>query len=193
MDITNGFVNLRNLYDTQNYNVNQVLRLDYDYNGLSVSLIYTQANHAEHEFVLVLHIDNTHYPLSFHVNVQNEHFIVNPFFNYNYKDINRHYYQENGVSLFPGQMIDYIFNNIHETNAITENARYVANAYHNVPNHECPYYRTYKRVKMSPKMKQKIRDKYDNAEEIITFFDDNNCTLVFTADISLAHELVLEL
>ena len=195
MDFTNGFIALDAIYNQKCLNIEQILRLEYNYNGLVISLLYTQKNDTKYEIVLIIRTKNEDYPLSFHINHGNGTYELNPFFNYNYTAINRQYRKlNNNNNLSPVQLFAYLNSNITKSQVHTENANYITRVFNNAPNHECPYYMTYRRSKMSQKMKAKIREKYTNHKEIIDFFDkQNNCTLVFTSDPQKAKKLVLKL
>lgn len=195
MDFTNGFIQLNCIFDKSVFSVNQMLRLDFVYNRINISLLYSKQNHTDKELVLIIRMEDKDYPIAFHINSDNGKYYLNPFFKSNYTDINRIYrFLNSSRNFIPSQLFEYINEHICDFDIMTTTHTEVINTFRNSLNHECPYYYTYRRMKMSDKMKEKIREKYSNADEIINFFDkENHCTLVFTSDISKARELVLKL
>lgn len=77
------------------------------------------------------------------------------------------------------------------TNYKTDTNNYNFYTYKN--HNKCPFFETFIRKNISPKMKKKIWERYSNdlANEIINYCNLTKKTLRFTPDINKAHDIII--
>ena len=63
VDFTKGYNDINNIYDTSQFNVGQILRLDLSFNTLKFSVLYTKMNYTDKNLVLIIRTEDADYPL----------------------------------------------------------------------------------------------------------------------------------
>jgi hypothetical protein len=194
MEITTGFIHILKDWETVSNRVNDVIRYNMTINHHRIALCYTKINGLENQLSITWHVGNRDIIVTFDVKEINKKYYMSTYIpNDSFAEI-KGTFDFNETSPVNSFMSD-VFNHIPATHPVIYDYNLYRQehlAMHFQHDTDKPFFNCFIRKNISPEMQRKIKRKYTNADEIITFCINYNQTLRFTSDIAHAKEFSVE-
>lgn len=194
MEITTGFIHILKDWETVSNRINDVIRYNLTVNRHRISLCYTKINGLENQFSITWFVGNQQIVVSFDVTETDKQYYMSTYIpNDSFAEIKSsfNFNEPKPVNSFMSAVFNHILTAhpvIYDYNQYRQDCL----AMHYQHNADKPFFECFTRKNISPEMQHKIKRKYTNADEIITFCITHNQTLRFTSDIERAKEFSIE-
>lgn len=192
-NITNMIDKIFTEYKNSNMIINSALKYRFSYNRYNTDVFYTQKDGLQNQLLLAITVDNVTYITTLYFYKKDKEYCMQFYLpNELYEQLQFSLLYVDGhcaVTPYFETMINYIM--AHKP--ISVNHRNELANYHNYvygDRNNNPYFKTTKRVSMSAKMRNKIKNKYDEdlATKILEFCGTTK-TLVYTSNIAESKDI----
>lgn len=193
MDYRAVFEKFNNDYNDSLMKINNCLKYDMVFNGISCSIIYTKENCFENQFLIRLDIESTHY--IYPVIASSRDHIIKPWIQEEvYKRVRNRLFRN--IDYSTTEFFEAIKNHILRFEpAYSKYDENIRGAYRYAENEKPPYFETFVRRRMGKDMRARVYKMFDGniQRDIFDFCTKYNMTLRFTNDITRQHNIYIEM
>lgn len=182
------FKRLIDIYDSKIANINDMLRIDFQYNKIHSFILYQNIPNFKYTFSICWLVKNTYFFQNFHVKtLKNGTYHVNPFLDpFIYKNLKNYFIEPNPMINY----FTYIFNNLDKNIHLREPKNQINQYTIDMPE-DYIFFHYFTRKNMTPKMKKKLTDIYKDSN-LINQIENKKQTTAFTNDIFKARNIYIE-